>query len=183
MKNKVDNSSYRVVIDVGKPLLIQVVWYLFSILFLKNPLILNSKVKVILLRLFGAKVGLGVYIKPCVNIKYPWKLVVGNHTWIGEQVWIDNLSKVTIGSNVCLSQGALLLTGSHDHTKTTFDFMGNEIVLEDGVWIGAKAIVLGGVICKSHSILGSGGVAETNLEEHTIYKGNPAIPMLKRIIS
>jgi acetyltransferase-like isoleucine patch superfamily enzyme len=61
-----------------------------------------------------------VNIKPSVNIKYPWLLEVGDHVWIGEEVWIDNLAKVRIGSNVCISQGAMLLTGNHDFTKSTF---------------------------------------------------------------
>jgi putative colanic acid biosynthesis acetyltransferase WcaF len=180
--NKVDNTSYKVVVDIGKPVLTQLAWYLICILFLKNPFVLSSRLKVTLLRLFGAKIGSGVYIKPSVNIKYPWKLVVGDHTWIGENVWIDNLCSVVIGKNVCISQGAMLLTGSHDHTKVTFDFIANEIVLEDGVWIGAKAVVVGGVVCRSHSILGVNGVAEGNLDGYTIYKGNPAIPVVKRMV-
>jgi putative colanic acid biosynthesis acetyltransferase WcaF len=121
-------------------------------------------------------------IKPAVNIKYPWKLQIGEHSWIGEKVWIDNLSEVIIGNNVTLSQGSLLLTGSHDHRRGSFDFLSNPIVLEDGVWIAAKAIVTGGTICRTHSILGAGSVAEKELEPYTIYKGNPAIPVLKRII-
>ena len=56
------------------------------------------------MRLFGASVGKGVIINPRVNIKYPWKLVIGSNVWIGEKVWIDNLADVTIGDNVCLSQ-------------------------------------------------------------------------------
>ena len=54
-----------------------------------------SGFKRFLLRLFGAKIGKGVVIKPCVNIKYPWKLRIGNYVWIGENVWIDNLDTVT----------------------------------------------------------------------------------------
>ena len=94
-----------------------------------------------LLRMTGASVGAGVVIKPRVTIKYPWKLAVGNHSWIGEQVWIDNLDQVTIGAHVCISQGALLLCGNHDYKKPTFDLITGPIVLEDGVWIGAKASV------------------------------------------
>jgi putative colanic acid biosynthesis acetyltransferase WcaF len=142
-----------------------------------------SSVKVWLLRFFGAKIGKGVVIKPSVNIKYPWKLSVDEFSWIGEHVWIDNLYAVKIGKNVCLSQGVLLLTGSHDYTKTTFDFIASEILLEEGVWIGARAVVGGGVVCKSHSILGINSVAETDLSEFTIYKGNPAVPVLTRNIS
>jgi len=121
-------------------------------------------------------------IKPAINIKYPWKLRIGDHCWLGENVWIDNLSDITIENNVTISQGALLLTGSHDHTSETFDFITRPIVLEDGVWIGARAIVFGGVVCRSHSILGMNSVAEKNMEAYTVYKGNPAQAVKERII-
>ncbi|HMH23204.1 MAG TPA: WcaF family extracellular polysaccharide biosynthesis acetyltransferase [Puia sp.] len=182
VKKQVNNASYKTTIDIGASRFKQVAWYFTNILFFKNSLNIISSLKVSLLKLFGAQLGTGVVIKPAVNIKYPWKLQVGDHTWIGEQVWIDNLSNVTIGKNVNLSQGSLLLTGSHDHTRTSFDFMSYPIVLEDGVWIGAKAVVFGGTICRSHSILGMNSVAEKDLEAYTIYKGNPAIAVITRTI-
>ncbi|MGG9972126.1 WcaF family extracellular polysaccharide biosynthesis acetyltransferase [Ferruginibacter sp. SUN002] len=180
---KVNNASYKTTININASKLKQLMWYFTNIFFFKNSLNISSGLKVLLLKLYGAKIGAGVVIKPSVNIKYPWKLSVGNHTWIGEEVWIDNLSDVTIGNNATLSQGALLLTGSHDHTKETFDFVSFPIVLEDGAWVGAKAVVFGGVTCFTHSILGINSVAETNLQAYTIYKGNPAVPVIKRIIS
>jgi putative colanic acid biosynthesis acetyltransferase WcaF len=134
-----------------------------------------SSFKVKLLRQFGATVGSGVVIKPDVNIKYPWFLEIGDDCWIGEGVWVDNLAKVTIGSNVVLSQGAYLLTGSHDYTKESFDLMLNEIILEDGVWIGAKATVCPGVVCKSHAVLAVGSVATKELKAFSVYQGNPAV--------
>jgi putative colanic acid biosynthesis acetyltransferase WcaF len=179
---KVDNSAYTTSIGIEASKTKQLLWYLVNIFFFKNPLNIFSFLKVSLLRFFGAVIGTGVVIKPTVNIKYPWKLVIGDHSWIGEEVWIDNLSLVTIGSNVTLSQGTLLLTGSHDHTKTTFDFISFPIILEDGVWIGARAVVFGGVTCGTHSILGIASVAEKNMAAYTIYKGNPSIPVLERQI-
>jgi putative colanic acid biosynthesis acetyltransferase WcaF len=101
---------------------------------------------------------------------------------MGEDVWIDNLSDVIIGENVTLSQGALLLTGSHDHTRVSFDFISNPIVIEDGAWIGARSVVFGGVTCRTHSILGINSVAEKDLMPYIIYKGNPAVPVLDRTI-
>jgi putative colanic acid biosynthesis acetyltransferase WcaF len=181
-RRKVDNSSYRTTIDIGASSLKQVTWYFVNIIFFKNPFNVLSGLKIALLRWFGAELGNGVVIKPAVNIKFPWKLKVGHHSWIGEDVWIDNLSEVTIGSNVTLSQGCLLLTGTHDHSKTSFDFLSQPIILEDGVWIGAKAVVYGGVTCRTHSILGIGSVAEKELEPYMIYKGNPAVPVLKRVV-
>ena len=122
-------------------------------------------------------------IKPGVNIKAPWFLSIGDFVWIGENVWIDNLVKVSIASNVCLSQGAMLLTGNHNYKKSTFDLMTGEIVLEEGVWIGAKAVVCPGVICASHSLLAVGSIATSNLEAYGIYQGNPAVKMREREIN
>jgi putative colanic acid biosynthesis acetyltransferase WcaF len=76
----------------------------------------------------------------------------------------------------------MLLTGNHDYTISTFDYRNAPIVLEDGVWIGAKSVVCPGVVCKSHAILAVGSIATSNLNEFTIYQGNPAKEVRKRII-
>jgi len=181
-KKKVNNALYATTIKVGASRPKQLLWYLVNIFFFKNPLIILSGLKVALLRSFGAKMGKGVNIKQSVNIKYPWKLTIGDNCWIGEEVWIDNLSEVIMGESVTLSQGALLLTGSHDHTRETFDFISKPIVLEDGSWIGAKAVVFGGVTVGTHAILGISSVAEKNMDPYIVYKGNPAIAVLERKI-
>ncbi|MEQ8552207.1 MAG: putative colanic acid biosynthesis acetyltransferase [Cyclobacteriaceae bacterium] len=157
-------------------------WYFTNILFFKNAWNPSSGLKVLLLRLFGAKIGKGVRINPSVNIKYPWYLEVGDHAWIGENTWIDNLTTVKIGSNCCLSQGALLLTGNHDYKKSTFNLIVKPIVLEDGAWVGAKAVVCPGVTMKSHSILSVGSTATKDLEPYGIYQGNPAVKVRERKI-
>lgn len=155
-------------------------WYLINIVFFKSSFFPFSKLKVLLLQLFGATAGKSIFIKPCVNIKYPWFLSIGNNVWIGEKVWIDNLGQVTIGDNVCLSQESLLLSGNHDYTKPGFDLIIKEIILEDGVWIGARSVVCGGVICGSHSVLAVNSVATKNLEAFSIYQGNPASKVKER---
>lgn len=172
-----DNSWFR-----PGPAALRLVWYFVNILFFQNPLFPFTGVKVVLLRLFGAKIGRGVIVKPAVNIKYPWKLSVGNYVWIGERVWIDNLDAVTLGDHVCLSQGAMLLCGNHHYKKPTFDLIVQPITLEDGVWIGARAMVTPGTICKSHSILTVHSVASGTLEPYTIYQGNPARKVRERIM-
>ncbi|HEY4651543.1 MAG TPA: putative colanic acid biosynthesis acetyltransferase [Pontibacter sp.] len=161
----------------------RLLWFVVNVLFFMNPINPLSSLKVALLRLFGASVGKGVVIKPSVNIKYPWLLTIGNHVWIGENVWIDNLTQVIIKDNVTLSQGAMLLTGSHNYKKATFDLIVGTIVLEEGCWIGAKAMVCPGVTCGSHSVLAAGSVATTDLEPYMLYQGNPAIPKRERIIA
>lgn len=176
---KFDNSWYK----VGRSFPIRIVWYYINALFFINSGNPSSKTKVLLLKLFGAKIGKGVIIKPGVNVKYPWKLTIGDHSWIGENVWIDNLAEVNIGANVCLSQGAMLLTGNHNYKLESFDLIVQKIVLEDGVWIGAKSVVCPGVSCKSHAILTVNSVATTTLEPYKIYQGNPAVFVRERKFS
>ncbi|MFT3908081.1 MAG: WcaF family extracellular polysaccharide biosynthesis acetyltransferase [Ferruginibacter sp.] len=156
-------------------------WYWVNTCFFKTGLFPFYGLKTFLLRTFGAKVGKGVLIKPFVNIKYPWLLELGDHIWIGEHAWIDNLAKVEIRSHVCLSQGAFLLTGNHNYSKETFDLSVKPITLEEGVWIGAKAVVCPGVICHTHSVLAVGSVATSNLIAYGIYSGNPAIKIKDRV--
>lgn len=167
---------------IGASSLKQLSWYFINVLFFINPLNPFSKLKVGLLKLFGARIGTGVLIKPGVNIKYPWKLTIGNHCWIGEKVWIDNLEVVAIGNNVCISQGAMLLTGNHNFTKPTFDLMVKPITLEDGAWIGTRAVVCPGVTVGEHAVLAVGSVATKNMEAFGIYQGNPAAWVKKRVI-
>jgi len=174
-----NNSWYK----PGRNRFIRVLWFFVNAFFFQSCLVPVSTLKVFLLKAFGATVGEGVIIKPSVNIKYPWYLEIGNHTWIGEKVWIDNLAKVKIGNHVCLSQGAMLLTGNHNYKKETFDLIVEEIVLEDGVWIGAKSLVCPGVVCYSHSVLSAQSVATMNLDPFFIYSGTPAQKVRERVIS
>ena len=157
-------------------------WYFVNTLFFINHLNPFIGIKVFWLRLFGAKIGKKCYIKPGVNIKYPWKLEVGNYVLIGENVWIDNLDRVILQDHSTLSQGATILTGSHNYKKQSFDLMIKPVVIEAGAWICAKAIVCPGVTCKSHSVLTTGSVANADLEPYTIYSGHPAQPVRERII-
>ena len=175
--SRYDNSWYRPGGALKRGL-----WYFVNVLFFINPLNPFSGLKALLLRLFGAKIGRGVVIKPAVNIKYPWKLAVGDHCWIGENVWIDNLADVKIGSHVCLSQGAMLLTGNHDFTSPSFDLKTAEISLHDGVWIGARAVVCPGVTCHSHAVLTVQSVATRDLEAYSVNRGNPAVKVKNRVI-
>jgi len=158
----------------GNPLK-RAIWFFFNAFFLRNSFNPFIGIKRFILRMFGAKIGKGVVIKPGVNIKYPWFLEIGSNSWIGENVWIDNLGKTIIGNDVCLSQGALLLSGNHDYKKSSFNLIVGEITIEDGVWIGAKTVVTGNVVVKTHAILTAGSVASNDLDAYKIYKGNPAI--------
>lgn len=163
-------------------LLIRLIWYFFNAIFFKSSLFPSYSIKRTILKLFGAEIGVNVIIKPNVNIKYPWKLKVGDNVWIGEGVWIDNLDFVYLGNHCCISQGALLLCGNHDYSKSSFDLIVKPIVLEDGVWIGAKSIICPGVIIGSHGVLSAGSVLSDDIKPYEIYRGNPAKKIKTRTI-
>lgn len=164
-----DNSFY----SPGNPVK-RLFWWISSYIFVNTFFPWPGFIKIIILRLFAAKIGNNVTIKPSVNIKYPWFLSIADNVWIGEDVWIDNLAPVSIGSNSCLSQGAMLLTGNHNYKKTSFDLILGEIHLEEGVWVGAKSIICPGITMYSHSMLAVGSVLTQNSKPFTIYQGNPA---------
>ena len=168
--------------DPGAGRVKRLAWYLCNSIFFHSNALLPYGWKTGILRAFGANVGKGVVIKPWVNIKYPWKLTIGDHSWIGERCWIDNLDQVVIGNHVCLSQGCLILSGNHDFSKPSFDLMVKPIRIDDGAWIGARAMVTQGVEVGSHAVLVAGSVASTNLSPYGIYRGNPAEFLKERVI-
>ncbi len=174
--NKYDNSWY----NPGGTKLKRCCWYFVNTMFVNcrwNP---SSKIRIVLLRLFGAIIGKGVVIKPAVNIKYPWNLSIGDYSWIGESVWIDNLAYVKIGKSVCISQGAMLLCGNHNYKRSAFDLIVGPIVLEDGAWAGSKSVICPGVIMHTHSVLMVGSVATHDTLPYSIYRGNPAVKIADR---
>jgi putative colanic acid biosynthesis acetyltransferase WcaF len=140
----------------------------------------GSSWRAALLRAFGARIGRGVVIKPGVTVTFPWKLAVGDFSWLGERVWIDNLADVWIGSHCCISQGAYLCTGNHRWDAAAFDLAAAPIRIEAQCWIGAMARVGPGVTCGEGAVLTLGSVATADLAEWRIYGGNPAVEVRQR---
>jgi putative colanic acid biosynthesis acetyltransferase WcaF len=173
--SRYDNSWYK----PGRNLVVRLMWYSINTCLFRTAFPFYGP-KRFFLRMFGATVGKGLVIKPHVSIKYPWKLKVGNHVWIGEGAWIDNLAEVTLMDNACVSQGVLLLCGNHNYKKATFDLIVKDIVLEEGAWAGAKSVVCPGVRMEKYSLLTVGSIAVRSLEAGWIYQGNPATKVKKR---
>lgn len=176
--SRFNNAHY----PLGAGIIKRTLWYFVNVLFFINPLFPFRSPKPVLLRLFGAKVGKGVVIHPGVNIKFPWKLSIGDHVWIGQRAWLDNIDQLTIHSNVVISQGAMLILGSHDYKKVDYPTMAGPVVLEEGSWVGARALVLGGVTLKSHALLAAGSVTSKSLNAYMIYRGNPAVAVRERMM-
>ena len=162
----------------GRPAWVEAIWILLQPL-LSLPLP-GTRLRVLLLRLFGAHIGRGVVIKPGVTVKFPWRLEIGDYSWIGEGVWLDNLAEIRIGNHCCLSQGVYLCTGSHDWSTSGFDLMTKPIVLGDEVWLAARAIVGPGVTIGSGAVLSLGSVATRDLVGGQIHQGAPAVAVKSR---
>jgi len=168
--------------QTGASAIKQFLWYFTDVLFFKSRMMPISTILVFLLKLFGAKIGKQVRVKPGIHIKYPWRLIVGDYSWLAD-CYIENLAVVSIASNCCISQQAVLITGNHNYSSIGFDLIVAPITLEEGAWIGASAKVGPGVILHSHAVLTMGSVATKNLEAYSIYQGNPAIKIKERLIS
>ena len=180
----VDLSGYTVGrFDRGAGVVKEGLWLVVSLVLFRLCPFSFSALKRAVLRAFGASIGRNVTIKPQVKITFPWKLTVGDHVWLGEECWLLNLERVTIGSHVAISQRSFLCTGSHDFKRATFDLITRPITLEDGVWLGAGSWIGPGVTIGSHAVLTAGSVAAKNLAPHGIYRGNPATLVKQRIIS
>jgi putative colanic acid biosynthesis acetyltransferase WcaF len=158
----------------GRPFVVRALWIVVEMLFFLNPLATSYRLKRQLLRAFGADVGAGVVIKPGVHVKHPWRLSVGDHSWIGERAWIDNLASVSIGRSCCISQCAYLCTGNHDWADPGMGLFARGITIEDGAWVGAFARVAPGVIVGQEAILAMGAVLTENAAPSMVYMGNPA---------
>ena len=165
--------------DRGQPAWVEALWTLASMLTIASRLP-GSGLRIAILRAFGARIGTGVVIKPGLRVKFPWRLDVGDYSWIGEDVWFDNLAPVKIGAHVCVSQGAYLCTGSHDWSRDTFDLIIAPIALEPGCWLGAMTRVAPGVTVGSGAVLTIGSTAVSDLPPGTICSGTPAIPIRPR---
>jgi putative colanic acid biosynthesis acetyltransferase WcaF len=165
----------------GRSVVVEALWVFLGAPLLRShffPLPLRAG----LLRIFGAKIGAALYMKPGVRVKFPWYHTIGDYCWIGEEVWIDNRSPVRIESHVCVSQGAYLCTGNHDWSKRNLKLFTRPICLERGCWVGAKSFLGPGVTVREGAVLTAAAVATKDLEPFGIYSGNPATFLKRRVM-
>jgi putative colanic acid biosynthesis acetyltransferase WcaF len=175
-----DLFNNRVGFDLGKPKGVFILWYLIKQVFFLSSVPWPSSLKRVILRLFGARVGGGITLKPRVNIHIPWKLSIGDHAWIGEEVCILNFENVEIGAQCCLSQRSFLCSGNHDYRSTDMRYRNAPITLESGVWIGAGAFVGPGARIGPDAVITALSLVTRSLDGGWIYSGNPCEPVRKR---
>lgn len=172
-KVRLDLFDSEIGLDRGASKVKEMLWYVTKVVFFLSAIPYPSKFKVFLLKSFGAKVGKGLVIKPRVNIHFPWKLIVGDNCWIGEEVFLLNFELLTIGNNVCISQKVFVCGGNHDYKDPTMPYRNGVIVLEDGSWVGASSFVGPNVKIGINTIVSVGSVVTKSLPENGVFSGNP----------
>jgi putative colanic acid biosynthesis acetyltransferase WcaF len=167
-------------LERGRSKACEAIWYLTKMLIFLSPVPWPSGMKCRLLRFFGAQVGTGVVFKPRVNIHFPWKLELGDHCWIGEEVFILNFEPIEIAAHACVSQRAFICGGNHDFRDPAFSFKNAPITIEEGAWVGAQSFVGPGVTVGNHAVVTAGSIVTKDLPAGMICSGNPCVPIKKR---
>ena len=161
--------------------IVQLWWLAQSTLFAMSPQFMYSW-RNWLLRCFGAKVGKGVIIRPTVRITYPWKVSIGDNSWVGDHAELYSLGEIEIGSNSVISQNSYLCAASHDFTKDTFDIYAKKITIEDEVWVASDVFVAPGVTIKKGAVIGARSTVLNDMPEGMICYGYPCKPIKPRTV-
>ena len=134
------------------------------------------------LKVFGAKIGLGVKIWPNVRVHFPWKLEIGDYSGIGEEAWLYSVEKIRIGNHCIVSQKTVLCTASHDPTHPRFRTTTGPIVVEDGAWVAMDCFVGPGVTIGANTVVGARSTVLKSLPAGKICFGHPCRVHKDRVI-
>lgn len=158
----------------GKPGWYVQLWWMVQALFFKTSPQFMYGWRRFLLRSFGATVGTGVILRPSVHTQFPWKVSIGNHSWIGDNVVLYSLGNITIGNNVVISQKSYLCTGSHKYHSLAFDIYSQPIIIEDRCWLATDVYVAPGVTIGEGTVVGARSSVFTSLPAGKVCVGSPA---------
>jgi putative colanic acid biosynthesis acetyltransferase WcaF len=158
----------------GRSALVVQIWWLVDCLFFRpSPQVLYFWRRM-LLRMFGARIGKGVLIRPSVKVTYPWKITIGEYSWIGDEVVLYSLGEIKIGSHAVVSQRSYLCAGSHDYNSEEFTIFSLPVVVEDQAWLATDVFVGPGVTIGKAAVVGARSSVFKSIEGGKIYAGNPA---------
>jgi putative colanic acid biosynthesis acetyltransferase WcaF len=168
--------------DRGKPGWFILLWWLVQAI--AFPLSLHNAhgFRCWLLRLFGAKIGKGVLIRPTARFTYPWKIEIGDYSWIGDDVVLYSLDRITIGTQCVISQKSYLCTGSHDFRDVAFNLVTAPIVIGNGVWIAADCFIGCGVKIGANAAIGARSSVFSDIPEQQVAWGTPCRPRYPRVM-
>jgi putative colanic acid biosynthesis acetyltransferase WcaF len=161
-------------------LIVQLWWVVQASLFAWSPQF-AYKWRNFLLRCFGAKIGVGVIIRPSVKITYPWKLTIGDYAWVGDNAELYTLGEISIGTNAVVSQRSYICTGSHDYKSEAFDIYSEPIVIEDEAWVATDVYIAPGITIGKGAVIAARSSVYKDMPAGMICMGSPAKPIKPRI--
>lgn len=160
--------------------IVQLWWLVQSLLFRTSPQFLYGYRR-FLLRLFGAEIGKKVLIRPTVKITYPWKVSIGDYSWIGDNVVLYSLGEINIGNNVVISQKSYICSASHDYNKIDFPIYSKRNIIEDECWLATDVYVSPGITIGKGSVIGARSSVYKDVPSGWVCYGNPAKPEKQRV--
>ena len=161
--------------------IVQLWWIVQALLFHTSPQFMYGWRR-FLLRAFGAQVGKNVIIRPSVTVTYPWKVSIGDHSWLGDNVELYSLGEIEIGSNVVISQKSYLCAASHDYDKEDFPIWAKKITIEDECWLATDVYVAPGVTIGKGTVVGARSSVFKDLPGGKVCVGSPAVPIKERVV-
>ena len=183
MYDKVDLSQYDPAqFQRGRPQWFIALWWLVQSSLFRWSLQPMYEYRNALLRLFGAKIGRNVRIRPDACFYYPWNVEIGDYSWVGNQAYFYSLDKIRIGAQCVISQQAYLNTGTHDVTDTGFRLIIKPIVIQDGAWVGARVFINLGVTLHENAVIGAMSMVTKDMPAGMICFGNPCQPVKTRLL-
>lgn len=154
-------------------------WAVAELLFVRSAWQISSRLRRAVLVAFGAQIGRGVILRPGLRVRFPWKLAIGERSWIGEDVWLHNQDQVTIGSDAVVSQGTFVTTGSHAYQRD-MELLTKPVMIEDGAWLAARCIVLGGSRVGVSAVVTPGTVVSGEVPDGMIFGQQPGTVLRPR---
>ena len=139
------------------------------------------KPRIILLRLFGAKIADSVFIHRNSNIEHPWNLTMKPLSSIGEHSWIYCLDKIVIGEKSTIGKDVYLITGSHDINDPNFEQITKPIIVKDGCWVTTGVYIMPGVVLDNFTVVAAHSVVLKDTQPFDVVGGFPAKFIKKRV--
>jgi putative colanic acid biosynthesis acetyltransferase WcaF len=137
-------------------------------------------IRAALLRLFGATIGQGVIIRPTARVTYPWKLTIGDYSWIGDDVVLYSLDEIHIGQHCVISQKSYLCTGSHDIQDAAFGLKTGAIAIGNGTWVATDCFIAPGIEIGANAVIGARSTVLSNIPSEQVCWGTPCRPQYAR---
>jgi putative colanic acid biosynthesis acetyltransferase WcaF len=164
-----DQSNF----DRGRPGWYILLWWLVQAIAFPLTPHFASGLRARILRLFGAQVGTSVLIRPTARFTYPWKVKIGDSSWIGDDVVFYSLDRITIGDHCVISQKTYLCTGSHDIHDPSFGLTTAAIAIGNGAWVAADCFIAPGVQIGANTVVGARSTVLSDMPAGKVGWGSP----------